>query len=137
MTVRVCDGECSDANCVLDALREMVTDAVLVNEGLSEALADAEADGDAACVSVCTWERDRVRLREAEATCERVAETVGGWLRDAERREAVTLGLREPLGDRSWLGDPDRLFVCVRLGVDVALRVRPWLGVPVALGVIT
>ena len=122
---------------MVDALRETDTEAVLVDEGLGETLADAEADGDAACVPVCTWERVRVRLREGEASCERDAETVGGWLRDAERRDGVTLGLRDPLGDRRWLGDPDRLFVCVRLGVNVALRVRPWLGVFVALGVIT
>lgn len=73
--------------------------------------------------------RESERLGVDDARWERDALIVRVWLGDADRREGVTLGLRDALGERVGLGVSERLLDGVLLGVIVALSVDRWLAV--------
>lgn len=100
-TVRVCEEERSDVDCVTDALKDADCEAVELSEGLAEELADAEEEGDSSCVPLGACDRVRVRLEEGDTACERVVVLVAERLLDAVFREEVALGLRDAIGERS------------------------------------
>lgn len=96
-------------------------------------LADADVDGVPACVPLGSWDREGERLGEGDGRCERDVLPVTIWLGDDNfREEDVPLGVRDSLGECTWLLVAERLFD-FKVGVAVELSARARLADPVPL----